>query len=265
MTAIATGRAVLDRARDAEVTFLGAAIAYYALVSVVPALLLGVVLATALGGGALAERVLAAAGGLLTPAGEAAVGDALDGTAGRAGASIVGVVVLLWSTLKVFRGLDIAFSRVYGTARRPGLLEGVRDAAVGLLSVGIGIGAMLLLGGALVAAALPVAGWLLGLAALLVGLFVAFWPLYYVFPDAPVTAAEAVPGAALAAVGWVGLQAGFQAYAAVAASYELYGVLGGVLLLVTWFYVASSLLLLGAVLNVVLADRQAEKAAGRGD
>lgn len=268
MSAIDVGRAVLARAREVELPFLAAAIAYYALVSVLPALLLAVAVATTVGGAGLADRVVAASGGLLSSAGQAAITDALTGAAGRGGASVLGVVFLLWSTLKVFRGLDIAFSRVYGTSGVDSLVARFIDASVGFLSMGAGLVAMVALGGALAVLPLPVAGRLLGLVALLVGLFAAFLPLYYVFPDTRLTLREAAPGAALAASGWVVLQAAFQAYAAVATSYDLYGVLGGVLLLVTWFYLGAVLVLAGAVVNAVLAgrdgDRQAEKPPGRG-
>ncbi|MDZ7700939.1 MAG: YhjD/YihY/BrkB family envelope integrity protein [Halobacteriales archaeon] len=268
MSALGTARAVIDHGRSVELPFLAAAIAYYALVSVLPALLLAIAVATAVGGGALAEQVTAATGGLLTSAGQDAVTAALTGGAGRTGASVLGVVLLVWSTLKVFRGLDIAFSRVYGTSGTDSTVATFIDAGIGLVSVGVGLLAMVALGGALATLSLPVAGWLLGLVALLVGLFAAFLPLYYHFPDTELTVREAAPGAAMAAFGWVVLQAAFQAYAAVAPSFELYGVLGGVLLLVTWFYLGAALLLVGAAVNVTLAgpgrDRQAEKPAGRG-
>ncbi|MFB6353884.1 MAG: YihY/virulence factor BrkB family protein [Halobacteriales archaeon] len=264
----ATIRAVGRRALDAELTFLGAAIAYYALVSVVPALLLAVAAATTIGGIELADRVVAAAGGLLTPAGEAAIAEALASAAGRAGASALGLAVLAWSALKVFRGLDIAFARIYGTEGRDSFLERLVDATVVVVGVGFALWLMVAVGGALAAIPLPAAAWALGLLGLLVGLFAAFLPLYYVFPDVPMSVRRALPGTTLAAAGWVGLQAGFQAYAAAVPSYELYGVLGGVLLLVTWFYLAAGLLLLGATVNVELAgravDRQAEEPGDRG-
>lgn len=269
MIGLRTARNVIDRARAVELPFLAAAIAYYALVSVLPALLLAVAVATVLGGAALAARVTAAAGGLLTTAGQAAITEALTGGAGRAGASVLGVLLVVWSSLKVFRGLDIAFSRVYGTSGTDSLAATFVDASVGLVSVGAGVWAMIAIGGVLATLPLPVAGWILGLVALLVGLFAAFLPLYYVFPDTPMTVLEAAPGAATAAIGWVVLQAAFQVYVAVAPAYELYGVLGGILLLVTWFYFGAAAVLVGAVLNVTLAgrngDRQAEKPTGRGD
>lgn len=255
MRTLAVGRAIVNRAIEVDLPFLAAAIAYYALVSVLPALLLVTAVTTTVGGPAIADRVTAATGDFLTPAGQAAIDDALTGATGRVGASFVGLAVLLWSTLKVFRGLDIAFSQVYGSIGEDTYLGRVVNAAIGLASLGGGLLAMVGLGAVLAFLPLPVSGWILGLVGLLVGLFVAFLPLYYVFPGVPTTVRAAVPGAAFAAIGWVGLQAVFQIYATIAPGYELYGLLGAVLLLVTWFYLAAVWLLIGAVLNVELANR----------
>lgn len=60
-------------------------------------------------------------------------------------------------------------------------------------------------------------------------------------------------GTVFAAVGWTILQGRFQLYAASAAQYQAYGAVGGVILFVTWLYLAGMLILFGAVLNVVVA------------
>ena len=103
-----------------------------------------------------------------------------------------------------------------------------------------------------------------GSAGLVVGLTVAFLPLYHLLPGEDVSVREALPGAVLAAVGWTLLQTGFRVYAAGAAGYETYGVLGGTLLLVTFLYVGAPLLLVGVVLNAVLAGRGHTALPGRG-
>lgn len=84
---------------------------------------------------------------------------------------------------------------------------------------------------------------------------IVFLPLYYVMPPVDVSAREALPGTAVAAVGWLVLQFGFQIYVANAGNYQAYGLLGAVLLFQTWLYFASILVLMGAVVNVVLAGR----------
>lgn len=65
------------------------------------------------------------------------------------------------------------------------------------------------------------------------------------------TAREALPGAVLAAVGWVVLQIGFRIYTRYAGRYAAYGLIGSALLFVTWFYFASIVVLLGAAVNAV--------------
>ncbi|MFB6296783.1 MAG: YihY/virulence factor BrkB family protein [Halobacteriales archaeon] len=251
---IEAGRAVAAVVREAEVTFLAAAIAYYALVSTLPAILLAVAVASTLGGEPLVETVLAQSEEFLTPEGRTALGSALTGARGRSGATVVGIAVLLWSALRLFRGVDVAFSQVYGTTHVDSFLDGIRDALLVLVSVGLGLGVMVGVGGAIVTVS-PAGGDALALLLLLAGLSIVFFPLYYVFPDTDVRVREALPGTITTALGWVLLQAGFQVYAAGAAQFQVYGVIGGILLLVTWFYVAAVLLLVGAAVNCVLAER----------
>ncbi len=87
------------------------------------------------------------------------------------------------------------------------------------------------------------------------------------FPADDVTVREALPGAVFAGVSWTVLGTVFGVYAAQAGGAQLYGVLGGVLLLLVWFYFAGLVLLLGAALNAVLAgrfeDRQLQQGALR--
>jgi hypothetical protein len=105
---VGLARAVVVTARDQQLSFLAAAIAYYAFVSLVPLVVLALAIATLVWGG-------------------------LTSTSGRGGATVLGVVVLLWSSLRLFRGLDIAFSRVYGAVESVSLVEQVTEALVVLL------------------------------------------------------------------------------------------------------------------------------------
>ena len=255
--ALALSRLVVRETRERDVSTAAASVAYYALVSLVPTLALAVVVASLVGGPALEATVLALSERYLLPGGRDLVVSAFRNTAGRSGTTVVGLLVLLWSSLKLFRGLDAAFSRVYGTDAG-GFVERVRDALVVAVAVGGGVLLTVVAAGAVATLAprLPLVGLFAPLALLLV-LVGALFPLYYVFPDAGVTVREAVPGTVLAAAGWTVLGAAFGAYAAVASagSLALYGVLGGVILLATWLYLAASLLLVGAVVNAVLAGR----------
>jgi membrane protein len=255
---LTVAREIVRVIRDREITFLAAAIAYYAFVSLLPAILLAVAIASAIGGEPLVERVLAIVDEFLTPTGRNSLETALTSARGRSTATLLGAGVLVWSTLRVVRGLDMAFSQVYGTDASLSIVEQITRATIVLLTVGIGIWVMIIVGG--VFAALIPPGWdVLGFGLLLAGLTAVFLPFYYYLPDAGLTVRDALPGAMLAAVGWVILQWGFQVYAANATQFSLYGVLGGILLLVTWFYIAAILLLVGAAVNRVLSGTGSAK------
>ncbi len=245
-------KTIVAVAQRTQITFLAASIAYYAFVSLVPSLLLAFIVASTIGGDAFANSLLSATQGVLTPAGQETIVTALESTAGRGGVTIVGVVLLVWGTLKVFRALDTAFLMVYGQTQSASILDQFRDAIIVLASIGIGVLSMIIVGVAITTVPLGGFSRLVGVLALPGVLFVVFLPLYRQFPNPPISTRAAVPGAIVAAIGWTLLQAGFQLYAVNAAQYQLYGVLGGILLLVTWLYLAATLVMIGAVVNAVL-------------
>ncbi|WP_123535833.1 YihY/virulence factor BrkB family protein [Halosimplex salinum] len=254
---VAVVREMVALVQEREVTFLAAGIAYYAFVSLLPSLMLLLAVASAVGGEDLASEVVAVTGDALSPVGQDLLRTTLVDASGRAPATLVSLPLLAWSTLKVFRGLDIAFSRVYGTEAAPSFLGRVRDAVVALGAVGVGLAALVVVGTLVSYSGVAFAG-VLGTVSLVVVLTVVFAPLFYVFPDTDGTVRQALPGTVFAAVGWTLLGTGFRIYAGMAGQFELYGVLGVVLLLVTWYYVGSIVVLLGAALNAVLADRSRE-------
>jgi uncharacterized BrkB/YihY/UPF0761 family membrane protein len=151
----------------------------------------------------------------------------------------VSLALLVWSTFTVFRGLDVAFSQVYGTSPAASFLGRVRDALVALASIGGGLAALVVTNA-------------------LIGLSVVFFPLFYLFPDQGDPPALVVPGTVVAAGCWTLLGTGFRVYTGVVGGSSVYGVLGGALLLVTWYYVGSMALLVGAGVNAVLAGRADE-------
>lgn len=247
-------RKITSRVRDEDVTFLAAAIAYYSFVSILPALLLILVSGSVFGGEELAEEILELTRDLLPENARGVLFDALTRREQRTQATVLGIVILVWSTLRVFRGLDIAFSRIHGADKAEGFIERVRDALIVLTSVGLGIVSMGVVGGFVIAFSGPlieIASFLL----LVVTLVLSFIPVYYVFPDVRMRLRDAVPGAVFAGVGWTILNAIFQVYASLLGGYSVYGVLGTVLLLVTWFYVAGLLLLMGGVVNATLLEK----------
>ncbi len=254
------GRTFVGEVQDKEITFIAASLAYYAFVSLIPLILLLLVGVSVIGGQGMANSIAATAGGALSPSGQGLVTEAISNQNGAAGATVVSLLALLWSALKVFRGLDTAFSRAYGR-ESPGLTTQIKNGLLTLLAVvfgivvTVGVGALVSLAPVdVTVAGVSVVG-LAGTLATLLGVSLTLLPLYYFLPGGGVTVREALPGALFAAVGWTILQIGFRLYAANAGSYEAYGVIGAVLLLVTLLYFAGMILLLGVVLNAVLVGR----------
>lgn len=254
------GQSFVGEVQDKNITFIAASLAYYAFVSLIPLLLLLLVSVSVVGGDGLSQQIADAAGGALSPSGAGLVSDAISNENGAAGATVISLLALLWSALKVFRGLDTAFSRTYGR-EAGGLVDQVKNGLVTLLAVVLGI--LITVGIGAVIALSPVditvggisAVALVGTIGTLFGLSLTLLPLYYFLPGGDVTVREAFPGALFAAVGWTLLQIGFRVYAANAGSYEAYGAIGAVLLLVTLLYFAGMVLLLGVVINAVLAGK----------
>lgn len=246
-------REIVHVARERELTFMAAAITYYALASIVPLLLLSLALATLIGGDAYIESLIRdRLGSALSDSGQDVLLGLLTGIQGQVGASVVGIVVAFWSGSKVFRGLDIAFSNVYDHEAEPSLLRQLLDAAVVIGLLVVAIGAMIAVSILVSVVDVPVANpGLVGSALLFVTLVVVLLPLYYVLPPVDETVRGVLPGALLAAVGFIVLQSLFVVYASNAGQYKALGILGALLLFVTWLYFGSVVLLVGAAANYV--------------
>lgn len=257
------GKQLVDVARTQQLPFLAAAIAYYAFLSVVPLLLLVFTFATIVAGQAMATELVTAIEDYITPEAADLVEQTLVGAPGRGGFTIASLAVVLWGSLRIFRGLDIAFSRVYGQKPNKPLQQQVVDASVVVLGILGAIAVTILSSVLLTFAPIPFSRLASTLGVLLI-LPIVFFPLYYIFPAKDVTLREALPGTVFAGLGWAALSVVFGVYTTYADGYELYGVLGGVLLLLIWFYFGGIILLAGAALNAVLAGRHPESGEGGG-
>jgi len=279
--AASTAAAVVERAREEGIGFLSAAVAYYALASLVPLAALVALAVATVAGETVAERVLAAAGDSLSADGRTTVRRLFAGATARSRATLVGLAVLLWGGSRLFRGLDRAFARVYRTDDGSDTLGHARDALVALVgvlsaavvvvlvagvvvaavSVATGAGDLRSLSGA-IAAVRQLSGGVEG-PAVAVGLVVArtlllvalLFPVYYLLPNVPMTVRSALPGTLLTALGWTAMIAALDRYVGLASGSALSGVAGGVVVVVTLLYVASFLLVAGAIVNAVLAER----------
>ena len=248
------GRRLFDAIQEDNITFLAAAIAFYAVMSIFPLVLLVVVIGSWLGGEAFAALVVTVIQDFLTPQTESLVEETLIEGPGRGGVGLLSVLVLIWSALKVFRALAVAFSIIYGDKGAPNFLHTIIQATTVLIAIGFGFLAMFLVNA--VVRFLAPAGALPRFTPVAVFLFLSllFLPVYLVFPTDTPTLGEVLPGALLAAAGWTILGELFGLYAANATTFALFGVIGGFLLLLTWFYFGAIVLLVGAEVNAVISS-----------
>lgn len=253
MTAIQAVRAVVDVSRDRELPFMAAAIAHYALASLVPILLFVVAMASLLGTEAEVERfVQNRLSDVLSGPGQEVVVNALTDASGAVGAGLASIAVTFWSASKVFRGLEVAFTDLYDVETTPSLLEQLRDAVVVIVLLALTVAAMVAVG-VLVSAvswAFPFPT-LWGSVLLLVAVFVGLLPVYYVLTPVDTNLRGVLPGAAVGAVGLVALQVLFVYYVRYAGQYEALGLLGALLLFVVWLYLGGIVVLLGGAVNYV--------------
>lgn len=250
MSVVDATRSVVSTAREENVTFKAASIAYYAMASFVPLLVLSLTLLSLVG---LAGALVEALRSNLSASGVEVLDSVLTNTQGRQVAGLLGLALTVWSGSKVFRGLTVAFEEIYDTGADLSMLDRVKKS---LVVVVVLISAFVFLSGTTVLLELQelsgqfpvVVGNLL--AATLIA--VAFFPFYYVLPPISTSLAHALPGTIVAAVGWVLIQIAFYYYVQTTGGYTAYGFLGAVLLFITFLYLAANVLLVGAVVNVVL-------------
>ncbi|WP_137284725.1 YhjD/YihY/BrkB family envelope integrity protein [Halorussus salinisoli] len=248
---------------EKNVTFMAAGIAYNAFVSLAPMLLLLLLVVSAFGGG-LEGRIVAVAGNWLPGPIANVVQQIFEGESSAAGASVVGLVVLVWGTLKIFRGLDTAFSEIYETENKNSFVDQLKDGLVVLVALVVAIVSTI---GLTVAFSrfsdtIPFLGILTPLV-LVAGLVLAFYPMYYRFPDTDVGLDDVLPGVVFAAVGWAALQGLFQVYL----TFKDPGsgsFFGSVVLVVTYLYFSGLVLLLGAVINAVIGEHSSGQPGGVG-
>lgn len=257
------GREVAAELSEKNVTFMAAGIAYNAFLSLAPILVIFLVIISAAGSG-LEDRIVELSRSSLPGPIADIVAQVFQGGTGEPAASVVGLVILLWGTLKIFRGLDTAFSEIYETTRENSFVDKVVDGLVVLGAVIVAITATVgvTVVFAMLEDAIPYVGVLTPIV-LIVGLIAAFLPMYYRFPDVDVAWRQVVPGAVFAAVGWAAFQALFQVYLTFTGG-SSDSLFGGVIVVITWLYFSGVVLLAGAVINAVIGGHTSGKAGGVG-
>jgi len=249
---------------EKNVTFMAAGLAYSAFVSLTPLLVLSFLAFATVGGGLEARLLEFASRWLPGPVAEV-VQQTFREQSGVGSASVLGFLVLAWGALKIFRGLDTAFSEIYETVDDNSFADKIQDGLVVSFALGVAVVGTVATSAAFAgfADSLPFGGYAMPLV-LLGGLVVAFLPMYYVFPDCDLTAREVVPGALFAALGWVAFQTLFRVYLRVSdpgsGSFA-----GSVLVVITYLYFSALVLLLGAVINAVIGDHSTGRPGGVGE
>jgi membrane protein len=243
---------------------LAAQLAYYFFFSLFPAVLVGLAFASFFPLEHFVDRIVATLGGVVPGDIIRIVQDQVrkisEGNNG--GLLTFGVLAALWSSSAAVMGLIDALNHAYD------IEEGRPWWKVRLLSLGltVGLAAFILIAFALVLVGPTAAEYI----ARVTGLGPVFawtwkilqWPVvlalvsigaglvYYFAPDAEQEWVWVTPGAILAAIIWLAASLGFKFYVANFATYtETYGAIGGVMVLLLWFYLSGVVFLLGAELN----------------
>ena len=251
-------RDVVTLARNEQLTLLAAGVAFYGFISLIPLALLGLGITASIGGEALAEQLTDAVSDVLTPSAQELLAETVLDETGRQSATVFGALGLLWAASRVLRGLDRAFSEVYGTAGSKSLLDTIWDATIVFVVIGFGLTIVAVL--EVVIRFVPFVGVsVLGPIFVVIGLMVTFLPLYVIFPDSGIDVREALPGTVVAAIGWFVLSRTFSLYTTFATEFAVYGALGAVFLVLIWLYIGAIILVFGAILNVVLASRDMDR------
>lgn len=269
-----------------EAAQLGAALAYYAMFSIFPLLLLliaglGLVLRYWDSAIDVQQQILAAVSRNLSPQLSTTLGDILSGVKNQAGgATVIGLITLLIGASGVFQQLDMSFNKIWKVPKPTepaGWLKTILTTArTKLFSFGmvLAVGFLLLVSMALSGAAqallqgfknVPVlggvAGFALGLALSLLLNTLVFALLYKFLPDTKVRWGDVWLGASVTAVVWELAKYLLGWYIARSGrTYSAYGAVGTVLVLMVWIYFSSQILFLGAEFTEVYSRRHGSRA-----
>jgi YihY family inner membrane protein len=173
---------------------------------------------------------------------------------------IVSLLGLVWSASGVFATMEFALTQIFGTKRRAmhrQRLMGFVMMLLLVLALGITVAANAAAG--YLSPYSPYA-WVLSFVIGAVVMVVLLVLLYRFVPNRKFRLRDVLPGALLAGVLIEALSLGFPLYARFAGGFNTYGAQFALfLLLATWLYLLSQLLLLGAVYNRFLLDRPVTK------
>jgi membrane protein len=283
-TKVIIGDAV-ERFVDAEAYRLSAALSFYALSSLFPLMLVAVSAGELVLGGSAEVRgtLISALDGTNSETVRGLLEDTLEGVQGAAARShwgvIVGLVGAVFGASGIFLELEAALNKLFRVPlvkrsfwQEVKLTLHERAAALGLVvitSVVLLFGTFILAGADVVAARLPahsaaLPGLITNLASLLLTT-AALTLCYRIVPGIPVRWPAAALGALLAALGLLLARWPLTWAVVHLTSYAAYGIVGVLLLIMTWLYVAGCILLFGAALAAVSNAERRERSPSSAD
>ena len=243
---------------------MAAQLAYYFFFALFPALLFLIAIASYFPLETLIDDMFAMLGGIAPAEVLTIITDQIrkisEGDQG--GLLTLGVLLALWSSSAAMTSIIDTVNRAYDIDEgRPWWK--VRVTAIGLT---VGVALFILVSFALILMGPTVAQWIADRTPLgnvfvwtwtvlqwpLVFLLVstAFGIVYYFAPDADQDWVWLTPGSISATLLWLAASLGFKLYITNLANYtETYGAIGGVMVLLLWFYISGLVLLMGAEMN----------------
>ena len=260
---------------DDQATHHAAALTYYALMSLFPALLLGVSLLGLLGEfPATYDAIISRLRDVVPATILAPIDDALRAALREKGtafvALVVGLLITLYGTTGFLEATRRALNVVYEVENGRGFIRRkLTDVASTFLLLALLLVTLVLVfvGGGLARDVLGSTGATIWLAArwpaALASAMLAFSFLYYVTPDVKQRAFRWItPGAAAGVAVWLLASAAFREYLAHFTSINVtYGSFAAAVILILWLWMSSVALLFGAELN---AEIEREKELGEG-
>jgi membrane protein len=254
---------------DNDLTTSAAAVSYFSMLVLFPTLLFLLTIGSRFFGEAVVEKYVISQVMALLPGAQAFVRKNLESISGiSAGVIISCFLVMLWAASWLFTVIEKALNRIWGTAPRSFL----HGRAVNFLVMTI---AWSLLGASAVVTTfvtgmraeanklhIPMAPWLttvsgfawqaMFMAGSLLLTLTLFTILYKMLPNTRVPVSEALTGAVIAGILWEAAKFGF-AYLLPYFHYDLlYGSIGAAVVLLTWVYLSSIIMLFGAQLTALL-------------
>jgi membrane protein len=250
---------------------LAAMIAYYALLAFVPLLFLTVSLLGLFGRADESTYLVKELSQMFPESSVSTIVRAVNEIRSNSAAiGLIGLLVLLWSSLGLFGALESAFNIVYGKPNRSFFRS------KGLAAV-LMIGMLVLLFAGLVVASFGnnqlsrhapgvagngVVAFVLSILASTVASFAFLLVSYYMLTNVPHTPRDVLPGAV---VGTIVLAVTFQVlplYLDLAQGSPGLQAFGGPVILLVWLYLMANVIVLGAELNWWFARRRARRAEG---